>query len=122
MRPLAASLDVDLTLLFRGRAVEESFLNLYTRHARARTRYAFSYSRPHSRSRCVLCAHARIPPHFFPRRCSLASALLESPAAVRSKGVRASLSDLIGTVAIKCVSRSFPHSLRVRAARSLSGR
>jgi hypothetical protein len=106
VRPLAASLDVDLTLLFRGRAVEESFLNLYTRHARAHVTHFRIRARipAHWRSR----AHART--HSFCPARSLASALLESPAAVRSKGVRASLSDLIGTVAIKCVSRSFTHS------------
>ena len=35
VRPLAAALDANLLVLWRGRAVEESFLTLYTRCARS---------------------------------------------------------------------------------------
>jgi hypothetical protein len=45
VRPLAAALDANLLVLWRGRPVEESFLTLYTRHGFHHPGACVSYSR-----------------------------------------------------------------------------
>ena len=113
MRPLAAALDANLLVLWRGRPVEESFLTLYIRcglKPRRSSAFVFAAALAHTRPRLPLpCAPPRAVAH--PRRPrSLVSALLETPAALKSKGVKAALCDIVTAVAVKCVAPSFEHS------------
>ena len=56
VRPLAAALDANLLVLWRGRPVEESFLTLYTRRASQHPGACVSYSR-----RATGASPARLP-------------------------------------------------------------
>ena len=109
MRPLAAALDANLLVLWRGRPVEESFLTLYIRCGATLPLCAFVFA-PASRAPRPRLPSPRTPCRAAPdawRACSLVSALLETPAALKSKGVKAALCDIVTAVAVKCAAQRF---------------
>ena len=115
MRPLAAALDAHLLVLWRGRPVEESFLTLYIRcglKPHRSSAFVFAAALAHTRQRLSLpCAPPRAVAHLRRPR-SLVSALLETPAALKSKGVKAALCNIVTAVAVKCVAPCFEHPCR----------